>query len=425
MRRWLLPAGLLALCSACEDGQVASKDAGRPRPDAQVAPLPQPVDGGLLVFVAPDRSTDGDGSRARPLGSLVRAYEAVAAGDSVVLLAGDHGEVPAPPRGVRLVGEGTHATHVRGPLILDAAQTLEALTFHGALTLAGDAALVGVALQDSAAPIARVTGPSQWTEVRVTQITGPEAAVRVEAGGVLTWRGGGLHDLAGGAIHGEDAQLRLAGLDLSRFAGVGVALDDGTLEVDDLRMHAPVGAGVLITGGRATLSRVDVFDPVTDPVLNTASGFGVTGGEVTVSRSYVRGGDRAFRVAVQGRLQVVDCVADAPGADGLGVSVGAQGQATGLRVIRPRNAGLAVAGEGAVLGVADSVVERPGRIGLLVADGAHATTDGLTVTDAANRGVAVLAAGALLSGLVVERAGDMGEQITDATAEVRVRDSTL
>ncbi len=434
-----LHLALCAVCAAsalaCSDDPVTAADAARPRPALDLGAWTPPPDGGRLIYLAPSPQAEpGDGTRSRPFGRAADAYAAFAPGDVITLLPGDYGALPAPPEGARLVGAGPETT-VDGPLTLSDGQTLQALTLRGGgLTLSGDSRLVGVTLAGGEAPVARIDGASQWDEVVITQVAGPPQADDLEAPppcavvvgpeGALAWRGGAAREVAAGVLRADGGTVSLHTLDFTAFDGFGVYQAGGALALVDVRMHAPLGAGVRTVDAVAEIRGLRVIDPRTDPIRNTASGVGVIGGEVTVTQSYLRGGDRSVRVAAGGRLTLAESVADSPGTDGLGLGAGSHGDVRDFTVLAPRNVGVSVV-DGATAQLSQVEVRRPGRIGLLVSGDAFAAVDGLRVLDAVTRGVSVLNAGARLTGLQVQGAADVCVQITDATGEVTVQGATL
>lgn len=406
MRRLAL-ALLLAGC-----GGAATGGGGVPF-DAEVdaAPDAEPVDAAPLArlwYVAP--GGDGDGSRDRPFGETAAAYAEARAGDTVVLLPGEHPAPGPPPPGVTLTGVGADATRVTGPWRLDGPAVVRELG------VAGDPALTVAAAVELEAVV--ITGRLVVAAGALTaRDLGVRGGVEVAEGAALTARGG--------AWAGEGRALvtagatTLDGVRLSAPGGDAAVVEGGEASFEEtLIRDAAVGARV--AGGRLTV-RDGRFEALSDPGA-VGGAVRVEGGEARLVAVTVEDVDRGLRVDAGGVLVVDGALVRGARTDGLSMQ-GGEARVDGLRVEDAGNTGVAAVA-GARLTLTDAVVAGAGRIGILV-DGSTLDGGGVLVEGAAERGISLLRAAVALDGLAVRGAGNVGVQITDPAGRVRLASATI
>ncbi len=252
-----------------------------------------------VVYVAPGGT--GDGSRARPMGSI---------GDALAM----H------PAHVALA-RGEH----RGPVLID-----HPVNIHGAC-----AAGTSIHTTSAAAPSVGVDrSTATLTDVTIAAEGSPALAVRV---GELTLRGViveraidyGVFVTERATLHAE--RLRVEGVTSSRYDDIGLACNDGsTCEVEQA-MFGPRDGGLLVVDdGTATIRRSTVMIAPHDAWLVTSE----DPGRVVLEEVAARGA--RLVINAEARLQATHVVSDAilavgatvtlercwlPGAIGIGISL--------------------------------------------------------------------------------------------------------
>lgn len=406
MRRLAL-ALLLAGC-----GGAATGGGGGPF-DAEVdaAPDAEPADAAPLTrlwYVAP--GGDGDGSRDRPFGDAAAAYAAARAGDTVVLLPGEHPAPGLPPPDVTLTGVGADATRILGPWRLDGPAVARELSVSGdpALTVAAAVELDAVAITGRLVVEAGALTARDLSGRGVIEVA--EAAALSARGG--EWAGEGRGLVSAGATTLDGVRLSAPGGDAAVVEG-----GEATFEATVIRDAA---VGVRVTGGRLTV-RDGRFEALSDPGA-IGGAVRVEGGEATLVAVVIEDIDRGIRVDAGGSLVGDGVLVRGPRTDGVSMQ-GGVARIDGLRVEGAGNTGVAAV-SGARLTLGEAVIEGAGRIGILV-DGSTLDGEGVLVVDAAERGVSLLRAVADLDGLAVRAAGNVGVQITDPAGRVRLADATI
>ena len=348
-------------------------DAGLERPELARTEGP--------YFVSPDAiEREADGTRERPFLRAEAAFALARPGELIVLLPGDH---PAwtqpPPRGVEVQGLSRARVRLAGPVLLANADTaLRNLTVHGG------------------APGVRTT-----------------ASARIENVLVEDTPGNGV-EVGAGPFSATELEIRGA-------AAVGFLANVGPVDLTDIRVDGARGGGIRLTGIDTTARGLDVRNVVLDVEEVRANGVEIEGGQAEIHGLTVgEVGDRAIRIAQGARVVLTDVVVTGPAADGIAVLSGADATLTGFRVSGAQSVGLTV--NEASAHVTDGRIVGGGRAGALFSKGAS-DVEGLQVLDAPVRGIAILRAQGRFAGLDVQRAADVGLQITDPAGPITVVDA--
>lgn len=364
----------------------------------------EPADAHLdrIWFVA-DGALDGDGSRDRPFGAPVDAYAVARAGDTVLLLPGEHPAPPAPPSDVVLSGAGLDATTVVGPWSLDAPALVRELAVTGGLTLTAAVALDSIEIEGVLHVDGAVTARDLYTRGEVT----------LTADARFDLLGGTLHSATGDALTSA-GEIRLDAVTASAPEGSAIVVTAGSTTLVNGWVERAV-IGVEVTGGQADVEAT-TFTAITDRDALGAA-VRVRAGEAHLTGVTIEDVARALRVDADGRLFADGVVARDIDTDGLSIQSGAA-EVDGLRIEGPGNAGIALTLD-ARLTLTEATVVAPGRVGVLV-DGATLDARGLLVDGSTERGITLARATATLDGFRVQGAGNVGVQITDPAGPVRL-----
>ncbi len=436
----LVLVGLATLAVVACDGAPASLDprdaTPPPAPDAR-APAPDVLLERLLHVSPGADPVSADGSRERPYPDLVGAYVVAQPGDTVFLLPGDFGAAIEPPPQVALYGSGAELSTLDGPLVLTRpgadVRALAVLGGEPAVTIEAPAGLLDVTVRDAIETGVLVRADATFEGLWVLgplrrpgadppgygeDGPSPGAAVAVETGASLTWRGGGIQGADWVGLRAGAATVQLDELEILGTGGPGVLIEGGALVVRRLRVDAATGAGVRVIEGTAELTDVDVTDVIyaADQGTGTGVGFVRARGQVTGLR--VTGGERGLRI---GEGAVVDAT-DVQVGDGSGSGVGVNGgtvRVRDLRVERMHNGGATVSQDGTLM-LDGATFTATDRFGVL-ASGATLDARHVHVIDAPQRGVALLRAVAVITDLQIERAGEVGLAVTDPPADGAVQ----
>ncbi len=350
------------------------------RSPPSTSPPPVVSGGGARVWVGALGGPGGDGSEARPFGSLARALERAPEPGRTLRIHLGPGRYAGPftvPAGVELVGTGTSTVlygHAAQPVLrAPTGVVLEQLAVEGGswgLEGAGEVRLTGV----------RLSGQ--------------------EAGGVRLGKG----------------RLVVAGsvLEAGKAGAVGVALAEAeaSAEVRASRFMGTFRRGVEARGAEVTLEEVRFLGA--EVALHQA------GGEVRVRRTEVSGGKGPGLFARKGtlRLEEVTVTGHEYGLQGLEATV----EVRGYTSEQAQRAGVAlVGGRGDLEGV---VVRGSGSFGGLQLLGADVVVRGVRVEDADAYGIAATRGRLRVEGGILTRlttregqSGD-GLHLRDVEAEV-------
>ncbi len=411
----------------CEPGEIQLPGSSECAPLGEACPTdgwpagtPAPT-----VYVDPETTAGGDGSRASPFATLAEALVGASAGTVVALAAGTHASVPITvPPGVE----------VRGAC---AARTLVEVADSGApaFDLGVGARLADLAVSAAGAAIQVSGGDATLRAVEVRRapsggvVVGPDATlaaervairlsdadegrgvgVQVDRGAVATLSG--LH--VDGAMQyavvasGAGATLRLADATLRDTARLGMAYGYGVFAADgaDVSLERCAlsnnATGLWADGADTRLALDQVLVADGQPDIGASVGMVFDGGTLTVrSTAFVNlvgsalllqdGGSATLEDVVIRETQLLS-VGPMAGQFGTGINLFTDAEspgdleldATRLAIEASRNAGVVVYGEGSTARLSDvSVMEVAGSPrdiysgeGLFVLEGGHAVVE--------------------------------------------------
>ena len=434
---------LLAACDPPISMPLPTYPTGRtPSPSAAELFVPPTATRGARRWHVRPRAltTQADGSRERPFAELDRAYAQAQPGDVVVLRAGHHGSISAPPPGIEVRGDGPTQTYVQGPLLIDAGNvTVGDLTVvggHPVVDLAGsDEAPIGlhrVIIIASRGTALRIDGRAMLEEVQIRfdpASIEPDhdpsrlAAVEIGPGAQVAWRQGSIIDSPGMGFHIQAARVELRQVEVHRAGSIGLYADRGVYTLHDVHISQCRAAGARFVDAVSTLRDVMVEDILYDPTRGTGSGIGIVGGETNMAWiRIVAASDRALRItrgatAHVGRLDLIDA-----GVDGLSVTDHSEAAISDARIYGAGNSGISVIQGRARIDRVE--IGHVGRCGLFVSDGFADVTQ-LSVADSAGRGITLFRAQASLREVDVARAAAVGIQVTDPAGFIDLRHSRV
>jgi hypothetical protein len=337
----------------------------------------------------------GDGTIARPFGTIADALRSATPGRTVALAAGRYDEAIEPTAGVRIVGACARDT------VLSSATPSASRAV--VTVLAHDVGLAHLRIETSARPgIAVAEGSLRLDRVIVRD---------VELAGVLA--------LPGGVVEGEGVLI-----DATRpRAGTGghalYAEDGGHIELSRVALLTSSDAAVFATGAGSAVRLADATITGTRPAPASQGGHGVQaqlGASVELERTAVTENEDAGVFAIAGgTVRLTDVVVshtrtrEADGKGGQGLYVQDDASATAMRVLLSDNHEVAVVARAATLALEDVVVRdtRAGAditssgFGLFAEDGADVVWTRGRIERATSVGAAIVGSRAMLADVVI------------------------